>query len=237
MASYKRILLKISGEGLSGAGGFGLTAEGLESVAGQILELHQMDIQIAAVVGAGNFIRGGTLVQHTTINRATADQLGMLATHINAIALKDILVGHGIDARVMSAFVMPRICEAFTRDDAIHHLDAGRVIILAGGTGNPFFTTDTCAALRASEIDADVLIKATKVDGVYNDDPMKNPDAKRFDTLTYHQVLHMDLKIMDHTAITLCRDNGIDIIVCNLMIPGHLTDIARGRHTGTVISS
>ena len=234
---YKRILLKVSGEGFSGTGGFGLTNEGLEVLAGQITELVQIGVQTAVVVGAGNFIRGKTLSEETAVHRVTADHMGMLATVMNAVALSDMLETQGTPTRVLSAIEMSKICELFIRRRAIRHLEKNRVIIMAGGTGNPFFTTDTCAALRASETGADVLIKATKVDGVYSTDPMLDANAKKYDKLSYLEVLQNDLKIMDHTAITMCRENNIDIIVCNLTKPGTIARIACGEKIGTLITA
>ena len=233
---YKRILLKVSGEGFSGTGGFGLSREGLEILAAQINELVQIGVQPAVVVGAGNFIRGKTLSEETAVHRVTADHMGMLATVINAVALSDMLETQGTPTRVLSAIEMSRICELFIRRRAVRHLEKNRVIILAGGTGNPFFTTDTCAALRASEIGADVLIKATKVDGVYSADPVLDSGAKKYETLSYREVLQKDLKIMDHTAITMCRENNVDVIVCNLMKPGTVARVARGEKIGTLIN-
>lgn len=234
---YKRILLKISGEGLSGTGGFGLDPDDLNSVAAQIVELVKMGVQPAVVVGAGNFIRGAVLSGKTPIQRVSADHMGMLATVINALALRDTLENQGAPTRVLSAIKMTGICEPFVRDAAIEHLRNGRVVILAGGTGNPFFTTDTCAALRALEIQADVLVKATKVDGVYSADPVRDPNAKKYDKLSYTKVLQHDLRVMDHTAISLCRENKINILVCNLMKPGTVKRVAQGEKIGTLITT
>jgi uridylate kinase len=229
-------LLKISGEGFSGAGGFGLGKEGLEGLATQIGELIQMGVEPAVVVGAGNLVRGETLSKEASLHRVTADHMGMLATVINAIALQDVLETQGTPTRVLSAIEITRICEPFIRRRAIRHLEKRRVIILAGGTGNPFFTTDTCAALRASEIGADVLIKATKVDGVYSADPVHDTQAKKYKNITYRDVLQKDLKVMDHAAVSLCEQNKIDILVCNLMKPGTVARVARGEKVGTLIS-
>ena len=233
---YQRILLKISGEGFSGTGNSGLSREGLEALARQIGDLSQIGVQIAVVVGAGNLVRGATLSSQTSVHRVTADQMGMLATVINAIALQDVLEGQGTTTRVLSAIEMNAICEPFIRRRALRHLENGRVIILAGGTGNPFFTTDTCAALRASEIQADLLVKATKVDGVYSADPVKDPNAKMYKKLSYIEVLQNDLKVMDHAAISLCRENNIDIIVCNLMKQGNVANVVHGEKIGTLIT-
>ncbi len=234
---YQRVLLKISGEGFCGTGGFGIDSTEINVIADQIAELVRAGAQVGIVSGAGNLIRGATLSQQAGLNRATADQMGMLATVINSIALQDTLESKGVATRVMSAIQMSAICEPFIRGRAIRHLEKGRVIILAGGTGNPFFTTDTCASLRAAEIQADVIIKATKVDGVYDSDPMKNPDAKMFERLSFVEVLENDLRVMDHSAISMCRENNIDIVVCNLMKPGSVARVLAGEKLGTVISN
>jgi len=233
---YKRILLKVSGEGFCNQSGFGLDGEALECLAGQINELQQMSVQLAIVVGAGNFVRGVTLSSQTSVHRITGDQMGMLATVINAIALQDVLESLGTPTRVRSALSITAICEPFIRRRAIKHIESGRVIVLAGGTGNPFFTTDTCAALRASELAADVLIKATKVDGVYSADPVKDPDARFLEKLTFAEVLEKELQVMDHSAVSLCRENQIDIIVCNLLKSGTIGRVVRGEKAGTIIS-
>jgi len=233
---YKRILLKISGEGFSGTGNFGLSGDEIERIAAQISELIQLGAQPAVVVGGGNLVRGKSLSEKTSVHRVTADQMGMLATVINAIALQDILETQGTSTRVLSAIEVASICEPFIRRRAIRHLEKGRVIILAAGTGNPFFTTDTCAALRASEIGAEVLIKATKVDGVYSADPIKDAQAKKYDRLSYREFVHNNLQVMDHAAISLCEQNHIDILVCNLMKPGTVKRVAQGEEVGTLIS-
>lgn len=233
---YKRILLKISGEGFCNQqGGFGLDGKALAELAGQIRELSKTGVQTAIVVGAGNFVRGATVSRQSSIHRVTADQMGMLATVINSIALQDVLESLGTPTRVLSAVSITAICEPFIRRRAIKHLESGRVVVLAGGTGNPFFTTDTCAALRASELGADVLIKATKVDGVYSSDPVQDSTARFFESLTFSEVLENDLRIMDHSAVSLCRDNHIDIVVCNLLKPGTITRVVQGETAGTVI--
>ncbi|MBN2212589.1 MAG: UMP kinase [Sedimentisphaerales bacterium] len=235
--AYQRVLLKISGEGLSGPGGSGLSSEHLTRSAKQLAELHQMGVQVAVVIGAGNFIRGAVISGAVGIGRVTADQMGMLATVINALAMQDVLESMNVPTRVCSAIGITALCEPFIRRRAIKHLNEGRIILLAGGTGNPFFTTDTCAALRAAEVGADVLIKATKVDGVYSDDPVKNPSAIRYDRLTFDDVLAKKLAVMDQSAIAMCRENDIDIIVCNLMADGVVTRIARGERVGTLVTS
>jgi len=234
---YQRVLLKISGEGLCGPGGFGLDGPALQTVASQIHELREMGVQPAVVIGAGNFVRGAVLSPEVGVHRVTADQIGMLGTVMNALALQDVLEALGTSTRVLSAVAVTQFCEPFIRRRALKHLGIGRAIILAGGTGNPFFTTDTCAALRASEIQADVLVKATKVDGVYSADPNQDPHAVLYDRLTYAQVLGRDLQVMDHSAISLCRENHIDIVVCNLRDPGSLSRVVRGEHVGTLITS
>ncbi len=234
---YKRVLLKVSGEGLSGTGGFGISADDIKIVIDQIAELHSLNVQVAIVVGAGNLIRGSELCDKVEMNRATADQMGMLATVINSLALQDTLEANDVPTRVLCAVEMNAVCERFNRRNAIAHLEKGRVIVLAGGTGNPFFTTDTCASLRASEIDANVIIKATKVDGVYSADPVKDPSAKLYDKLTFDEVLDADLKIMDRSAIAQCRENEIDIIVCNLMKTGTIKKIVQGVKAGTLITN
>ena len=234
---YRRILLKISGEGFCGSGGTGMSSEALEGLAGQIGELVNLGVQVAIVVGAGNLVRGESLSAKTGIHRATADQMGMLATVINGVALQDVLEGTGVATRVLSAIGITAICEPFISRRAVRHLEKGRVIILAGGTGNPFFTTDTAAALRAAEIQADVLIKATKVDGVYSADPMKDSKATMYDRLDFSEVLAQELRVMDLSAITLCKENDIDIIVCNLMTGDSVCRAVLGEKVGTVITN
>ncbi len=233
---YKRILLKLSGESFCKAGGFGIDGQQLASLAERIIQIQKLGIQIAVVVGGGNFLRGETFSKASHIPRHTADYMGMLATVINACALQETLEEMGQPTRVLSAIEVSAICEPFIRRRAIRHLEQGRVTILAGGTGNPFFSTDTCAALRASELDADVLIKATKVDGVYDDDPIKNPKAKLFDKLEYQDVLKKNLRVMDHSAISLCSENKIPIIVLNIFQKGAITKALLGEKIGTIVS-
>jgi len=234
-SKYKRVLLKLSGESFCSPGGFGIDGAALESIAERIFQLCRVGPQVAIVVGAGNFIRGATFSQKSGIPRNTADYMGMLATIINACALQETLEKLGQPTRVLSAIEVDALCEPFIRRKALWHLENGRVAILAGGTGNPFFTTDTCAALRASELDADLLIKATKVDGVYSDDPEKNPDAELFEKLSYEDLINKDLRIMDHSAISLCRENKIPVIVLNIFETGNITDALCGRKVGTLI--
>jgi uridylate kinase len=233
---YKRVLLKISGESFSKPGGFGIDGDQINSIAHRVLNICKLGTQVAIVNGAGNFLRGQSFSAASQIPRHTADYMGMLATIINACALQELLEKSGQPTRVMSAIEVAAICESFIRRRAFHHLENGRVVILAGGTGNPFFTTDTCAALRASELDADVLIKATKVDGVYAEDPKKNPDAELFTRLSYEEVLQRNLKVMDHSAISLCRENHIPIIVLNIFKEGNIAKAIRGEQVGTLIS-
>ena len=232
---YKRVLLKLSGESFCKPGGFGIDGEALASIAERISEISKLGPQVAVVVGAGNILRGENFSQVSHIPRNTADYMGMLATIINACALQETIEKLGKETRVMSAIDVPALCESFIRRRAIHHLELGRITILAGGTGNPFFTTDTCAALRASELEVDLLIKATKVMGVYDDDPKKNPDAMMFEKLSYNEILSKNLRIMDHSAITLCRENEIPIIVLNIFEKGNITKALSGEKVGTKI--
>jgi len=235
-SKYKRILLKLSGESFCEPGAFGIDGSALESIAERIAQLCELGPQVAVVVGAGNFLRGETFARVTHIPRNTADYMGMLATIINACALQETLEKLGQPTRVLSAIEVAAMCEPFIRRRALRHLERGRVAILAGGTGNPFFTTDTCAALRASELDADLLIKATNVDGVYSADPKENPDAQLFERLPYDAVLTRNLKVIDHSAVALCRDNNIPIIVLNIFKKGNITKAICGEQVGTLIS-
>ena len=234
-SKYKRVLLKLSGESFCKSGGFGIDGDELNSIAEKIVNACGLGVEIAVVVGAGNILRGKTFSKKSAIPRNTADYMGMLATIINACTLQETLERMGQPTRVLSAIEVSAICEKFIRRKALKHLEQGRAVILAGGTGNPFFTTDTCAALRASELEVDVVIKATKVDGVYSDDPKKNPDATLFETLSYDDVLTKDLKIMDHAAISLCRENNIGIIVLNIFKEGNITRAICGQKVGTLI--
>ena len=233
---YKRILLKLSGESFCKPGGFGIDGEALESIAERVAAIGQLGPQIAVVVGAGNFIRGHTFSQKSHIPRNTADYMGMLATLLNACALQETLERCGQVTRVLSAIEVSAICEPFILRRCLRHLGLGRVVILAGGTGNPYFSTDTCAALRAAELEADLLIKATKVDGVYNDDPIKNPNAELIKKLSYHDVLDKELKVIDPAAISLCSENNIPIVVLNIFKKGNITKALYQEHVGTIIS-
>ncbi|MHC4843203.1 MAG: UMP kinase [Planctomycetota bacterium] len=234
-SKYKRVLLKLSGESFCKRGGFGIDGEALRSVAESVLDICKLVPQVAVVVGAGNFLRGQQFSKISQIPRNTADYMGMLATIINACALQETLEKMGQATRVLSAIDVSAICEPFIRRRALRHLERERVAILAGGTGNPFFTTDTCAALRASELEAELLIKATNVDGVYTDDPKKNPDAKLIEQLSYEDVLAKNLRAMDHSAISLCRENNIPIIVLNIFKAGNIIKAIQGQQVGTLI--
>jgi uridylate kinase len=233
---YKRVLLKISGEGFCHEGGFGIEASELEAIARQCVDVAKMGVQLAIVVGGGNFIRGATFAEDGHIPRATADYMGMLATVLNALALQETMEKFGQPTRVLSAISVHSVSEPFIRRRAIRHLEKGRCVVLAAGTGNPFFTTDTCASLRAQEIEADVLLKATKVDGIYNADPKKNKDAKLYREITYDQVLRDELKVMDLTAITMCKQQKLPLVVFNLKTPGNILRVMRGEPVGTKIN-
>jgi uridylate kinase len=233
--AFRRILLKLSGEALLGGENYGIDPHMLTCIAADIATLSKLDIQIGIVIGGGNIFRGAGLAR-TGMDRVTGDHMGMLATLINALALQDALERSGTFVRVMSALQIHEVCEDYIRRRAIRHLEKGRVVLLAAGTGNPFFTTDTAAALRAIEIGADVLIKATKVDGVYTADPKKDSSAARYEQLTYDKVLTDKLGVMDATAVVLCRDNRLPIRVFDLNIPGALLRVARGEPVGTLVS-
>lgn len=232
---YRRILLKLSGEAL-GPHGSGIDAETVRRIAGEVKSIHDLGVEIAIVVGGGNMWRGADAAA-TGIDRGTADYVGMLATVMNSLVMQDAMEKQGISTRVQTAIEMPPVAEPFIRRRAVRHLEKGRVVILAAGSGNPFFTTDTAAALRAVELNAQVLLKATKVDGIYDDDPMHNPDARRFDELSYMQALNMGLKVMDSTALSLCKDNSMPIMVFSLHQPGALEAIMRGEKCGTLVST
>ncbi len=233
---YKRVLLKISGEGFCQEGGFGIDPGELENIANQCIDVAKMGVQLAIVVGGGNFIRGATFSEAGHIPRATADYMGMLGTVLNAVALQETMEKFGQPTRVQSAISVYSVAEPFIRRRAVRHLEKGRVVILAAGTGNPFFTTDTCAALRAAEIQANVLLKATKVDGIYSADPKKDPTAKLFEKITYEQVHRDQLRVMDLTAITLCMERKIPLVVFNLKKPGNILRVLRGESVGTTIN-
>jgi len=233
--SYRRIMLKLGGEALAGPEGFGVDPGMATQVATKIQKIKEMDVEVAIVLGAGNIWRGQTGMKQG-MDRATADHMGMLGTVINALALADALERMGLTARVQTAIEMRAVAEPYIRLRAISHLEKGRVVLLGAGTGNPYFTTDTAAALRAMEIDADLLIKATKVDAVYAEDPMVNPQAERFEHLTYIEALNMGVKVLDSTAISLCMDNHLPIVVLDLWQPDALRKAILGEPVGTIIS-
>jgi len=232
--AYKRLLLKLSGEALMGKGQFGIDMAVVERLARDISEAVNAGAEIAVVVGGGNIFRG-LAGAAKGMERATADYMGMLATVMNSLALQNALQNTGISARVMSAIPMPTVCESYIRPKALQHIKEGHVVIFAAGTGNPFFTTDTAATLRAIEMDCQVVAKATQVDGVYDSDPRKNPDARRFDRLGYSEVLSRDLKVMDGAAIALARDNRLPVMVFSIDEPGNLLKVLRGEGRATVI--
>lgn len=232
---YKRVLLKLSGEALAGDSGFGIDVAEAEAIAKRIKEVHDMGVEVAVVIGAGNIWRGKQGLDRG-MDRATADYMGMLGTVMNAMALMDALERIDVFTRVQSAIEMRAVAEPYIRRRAIRHLEKGRVVILSAGTGNPYFSTDTAAALRAMEIDANVVIKATKVDGVYDSDPKKNPDARKFDKLSYIDVLNRRLEVMDSTAISLCMENNLPILVLNLWDPHALIRALKGEHVGTLVN-
>lgn len=235
-AKYKRVLLKISGEALMGERDYGLDPEMVNRVAGEIKAVVDMGIEVCIVIGGGNIFRG-VAGASKGMDRTTADYMGMLATTINALAMQNALEQQGVRTRVQSGFDMTKVCEPYIRRKAIRHMEKGRVVIFAAGTGNPFFTTDTAAALRASEMDCDLLMKATKVDGIYDSDPKKNPDAKRFDRLSYVEVLIKGLEVMDAAAISLTRDNKIPIMVFSIFTPGAFQDVVQGKGKFTLIAA
>ena len=231
---YQRILLKISGEALGGEKGSGFDEQAMDAICTGVQKAHALGVQIGIVVGGGNFWRGRSSGK---MERTLADKIGMLATVMNALALQDAFERHGIFSRVQSAINMQEVSEPYIRRRAIRHMEKGRVVILAAGTGNPYFTTDTTAALRACELDVDVLMKATKVDGVYDSDPKKNPDAKRYDRVSYMEVLSKGLNVMDSTATSLCMDNDVPMIVFDLTVKGNISRALKGEDVGTTVES
>src|SRR5579884_1547900 len=233
---FKRILLKLSGEALAADRGFGVDATRIHGIAGEIQEVHALGVQIAIVVGGGNFFRG-VAEQARDMDRVSADHMGMLATVINALALQDALEKRAIYTRVMSAIEMNQVAEPFIRRRAIRHLEKGRAVIFAAGTGNPYFSTDTAASLRAMEIKADVILKATKVNGIYDADPVLVKDAKMFDQISYMDILRKGLKVMDSTAISLCKDNNLPIIIFNLNQRGNIKRVVTGDKIGSLVSA
>ncbi len=233
-AIYKRVLLKLSGEALMGDLDFGIDAKMLERVASEVAEVTRSGVQVALVIGGGNIFRGAGLVQ-SGINRVAGDHMGMLATVMNSLAMQDAIEKQGVACRVMSAVPMNRMCEEYVQRNAIEHLEHGRVVIFAAGTGNPYFTTDTAGCLRAIEIGADSILKATKVNGVYDSDPMKNPDAVRYESLTFTEVLEKNLAVMDMTAIVLCRENSMPLRIFNLNDAGALPAAIKDKSIGTTV--
>ena len=232
---FRRILLKLSGEALLGSRGFGVDPETVYRIAQEVHDVHQLGVQVAIVVGGGNFIRG-VAASAQGVDRVVADHMGMLATVINALALQDALEKRGSATRVVTAIEMREVAEPFIRRRAIRHIEKGRVVVLAGGTGNPYFSTDTAAALRAMELKAEVILKATKVDGVYDADPKKVPGAKMFAQIKYLDVLSRGLAVMDTTAISMCMDNSLPIIVFNLNVPGNLGRVVLGEKIGSLVA-
>ena len=232
---YRRVLLKLSGEALMGDGDYGIDPNIINGLAKEIIEIQQAGAEVGVVIGGGNIFRGAGLAAGG-MDRVTGDHMGMLATVINALAMQDALEKHGAFARVMSAIKINQICEDYIRRRAVRHLEKGRIAIFAAGTGNPFFTTDSAAALRATEINASLLLKATKVDGIYDADPKKNPDAKRFDSLTYDEVISRNLQVMDTAAFALCRDNNIPLRIYNMSDEGALMRILQGENIGILVT-
>jgi uridylate kinase len=232
---YKRVLVKLSGEALMGSGDYGIDPTVIKRIANELQELITMGVNVAVVIGGGNIFRGAGLAR-AGMDRVTGDHMGMLATVMNSLAMQDALESLGLYARVMSAIRINQVCEDYIRRRAVRHLEKGRVVIFAAGTGNPFFTTDTAASLRAIEINADLLLKATKVNGVYSDDPVKNPKATRYARLTFDKVLADRLNVMDATAVVMCRDNRLPLRVFNLNNPGDLPRVVRGEDVGTLVT-
>ena len=232
---YRRILLKLSGEALGGEGGYGIEANVVQDIAEQVKEVRDLGVELVIVIGGGNIFRG-LQGSEEGIERATGDYMGMLATVINALALQDALEKIGVPTRVQSAIAMSQVAEPFIRRRAVRHLEKGRVVIFGGGTGNPYFSTDTAAALRANEIGAEVILKATKVDGIYDSDPKKNPNAKKFSRISYIDALQRQLKVMDTTAFSLCMDNHMPIVVFNLFEKHNIRNVVMGARKGTIVS-
>jgi len=234
--TFKRILLKLSGEALAAGQGFGVDNNRVHEVAAEVAEVHRLGVEIGLVVGGGNFFRG-VADQAKEMDRVSADHMGMLATVINALALQDALEKQNVDTRVMSAIEMNQVCEPFIRRRAMRHLEKGRVVIFGAGTGNPYFSTDTAASLRAMEIKAQVIMKATKVEGIYDCDPVKNAQAKMFESISFTDVLKLGLKVMDATAISLCRENNLPILVFNLNTFGNIRRACLGEKIGSIVTA
>jgi uridylate kinase len=234
-AKYRRIVIKLSGEGLAGDAGFGISPAVIRGVAEEIREVHGLGVQIAIVIGGGNIIRGVAAASEG-MDRATADYMGMMAGVINGVALQDALEKEDVPTRVLSALTIQEVAEPYIRRRAIRHLEKGRIVIFAAGTGNPYFTTDTAAALRAAEVHADLIMKATKVDGVYDADPQKEPAAQRFEQLSYEAAIQRNLQFMDQTAIQLCRQNGVPIVVFDMTVRGNILKVVSGETVGTLVT-
>ena len=230
--AFRRILLKLSGEALAGDGGFGISPTVIRAIAEEIRDVHAVGVEIGIVIGGGNVIRGVAAASQG-MDRASADYMGMLASIINGLALQDALEKIGLSTRVLSALEIPAVCELYIRRRAMRHMEKGRVVIFAGGTGNPYFSTDTAAALRAAEIHAEVVLKATKVDGVYSADPEKDENARRYERLSYMEVLQKSLAFMDQAAIALCRENDLPIVVFDMAVPGNIRKVVAGESVGT----
>jgi uridylate kinase len=231
-AVHRRVVIKLSGEGLAGENGFGIAPAVIRAVAEEIREVHALGVQIAIVIGGGNIIRGVSAASQG-MDRATADYMGMLAGVINGVALQDALETEDVPTRVLSALEIKEVAEPYIRRRAIRHLEKGRIVIFAAGTGNPYFTTDTAAALRAAEVHADLIMKATRVDGVYDADPEKNPNAQRYEQLGFEEAIRRNLQFMDQTAIQLCRENGVPIVVFDMTVPGNIRKVVCGERVGT----
>jgi uridylate kinase len=234
-AKYRRIVIKLSGEGLAGDAGFGISPAVIRGVAEEIREVHGLGVQVAIVIGGGNIIRGVAAASEG-MDRATADYMGMMAGVINGVALQDALEKEDVPTRVLSALTIQEVAEPYIRRRAIRHLEKGRIVIFAAGTGNPYFTTDTAAALRAAEVHADLIMKATKVDGVYDADPQKVPAAQRFEQLSYEEAIQRNLQFMDQTAIQLCRQNGVPIVVFDMTVRGNILKVVSGETVGTLVT-
>jgi len=233
---FKRVLLKLSGEALAADKGFGVDSSRIHEIAAELADVHSLEVQLAIVVGGGNFFRG-VAEQARDMDRVSADHMGMLATVINALALQDALEKQGVYTRVQSAIEMNQVAEPYIRRRAIRHLEKGRVVIFAAGTGNPYFSTDTAASLRAMEIKADVLLKATKVDGIYSADPVLIKDAVKYEEITYFEILRQGLKVMDMTAVSLCKDNDMPMIIFNMNKPGNILRVVSGERVGSLVTA
>jgi uridylate kinase len=234
---YQRVILKVSGESFSGPGELGIDPKELALIADEIVDATKCGTQIAVVVGGGNIIRGGELAKGGQIHQSNADYMGMLGTVINGVALREAVEARGVPARLMSAIDIPAVAEPFIRARALRHFEKGRVLILAAGTGNPFFTTDTCAALRGAELGVDIVLKATKVDGIYTADPKTNPDATRYDKLTFAEAVENKLGVMDLTALTMCMERNLPVVVFDFKVKGNIRRVVSGEGVGTLVTN